>query len=325
MIDEANLSNDSLFSKFECKEYKTSLKYVTCMSNARKFLNFNVHGNSNATGLLILGLYLKLHKYESNIEESEFNVKVSSLASVRGINRRTVQRHISILLSKGFFIDKIKLGKEGILLKFNGQILFSNATNCHSLVQVPLVPINNNKDQNPREQVIEPREQVRSETNFKRKSIENSEQLLSLNRFWNTFKKGFYSGRLFSEIEEKSIKNIIWEGVYNKFHLPFEFKDWNEFEKSLYQRLRILDIYLRKKPDKRFITSPLIYFDKFNPNGFSKTYYWNLRETILKKVVQNTDKKPSQAYFSTRIKLNQYHDWQVLELSQKANLTYSNI
>jgi hypothetical protein len=107
--------------------------------------------------------------------------------------------------------------------------------------------------------------------------------------FWSYAQKVLYPAKRFSDGENKLALNAIWQGVYNCGNQQMDEKEWDNYQRDLYERIQLASNYYARNQDK-WIPAPYAeyktgsgYFDAANARGFSRTEEW-LAENRKKKI-----------------------------------------
>lgn len=320
-IQESKLEFEKIAQNAISTEENLEIKdYNSITIQTRKMLSDKIKGNTLSTALEILRIYLKNNNYKSNLQINHIITHVSSLATLRNVNVRTINNHIHSLIKCGFISNYFR-ANGGIIIYLNNDFLYANQKNLPPLVQELQEPLKNNKDKNPREHfesvLQNPREHSDS-CRSEEKAIQADypqELVVSLEKFWALFQEKFYKSMVFTEFEVKETKNLIWESVYKKFKIPPLFKSIEHFENNLIERMDILCKYLNKAPNERFLVHPVLYFDINNSkNSFSKTETWWMRKRLLKIKLSEPNKDNLSPYFRyNRILeyVNKLEKWQL--------------
>ncbi|WP_428657604.1 hypothetical protein [Runella sp.] len=101
-----------------------------------------------------------------------------------------------------------------------------------------------------------------------------------LNSFWLYAKQILYPSRNYQPWQDEQALRTIRRSVYNHFETELTEKEWDNYQKELYQRLEMVSRYYAKHPDK-YIPEPYAwgkegagYFDWENERGFRATEQW---------------------------------------------------
>lgn len=101
-----------------------------------------------------------------------------------------------------------------------------------------------------------------------------------LQSFWLYAKQMLYTSRSFQPYQEELALQTIRRSVYRFFEPELTEKEWDDYQKTLYQRIEMVARYYAKHPDK-YIPEPFAYgkegagyFDWENERGFRATEKW---------------------------------------------------
>lgn len=101
-----------------------------------------------------------------------------------------------------------------------------------------------------------------------------------LQSFWLYAKQMLYTSRTFQPYQEELALQTIRRSVYRWFEPELTEKEWDDYQKTLYQRIEMVARYYAKHPDK-YIPEPFAYgkegagyFDWENERGFRATEKW---------------------------------------------------
>lgn len=101
-----------------------------------------------------------------------------------------------------------------------------------------------------------------------------------LNSFWLYAKQILYPSRNFQAWQDEQALQTIRRSVYHHFEPELSEKEWDNYQKELYQRLEMVSRYYAKHPNK-YIPEPYAwgregagYFDWENERGFRATEQW---------------------------------------------------
>lgn len=101
-----------------------------------------------------------------------------------------------------------------------------------------------------------------------------------LHSFWLYAKQLLYPSRDFQPWQEELALATIRRSVYHHFEPEIAEKEWDNYQKELYQRIEMVSSYYAKHPNK-FIPEPYAwgregagYFDWENERGFRATAQW---------------------------------------------------
>lgn len=101
-----------------------------------------------------------------------------------------------------------------------------------------------------------------------------------LSSFWLYAKQMLYASRSFQPWQEELALKTIRRSVYHWFEVEMTEKQWDDYQKELYQRIEMVARYYAKHPDK-YIPEPFAwgkegagYFDWENERGFRATAQW---------------------------------------------------
>lgn len=101
-----------------------------------------------------------------------------------------------------------------------------------------------------------------------------------LQSFWLYAKQMLYASRSFQPWQEELALQTIRRSVYHWFEVEMTEKQWDDYQKELYQRIEMVAWYYAKHPNK-YIPEPFAYgkegagyFDWENERGFRATEKW---------------------------------------------------
>jgi hypothetical protein len=117
--------------------------------------------------------------------------------------------------------------------------------------------------------------------NFAPDPARDNSLILCVSLFWMTARNLLYKN---ADLTERQV--LIAKKLIQKLYEPVLTENLSNTHQHYIERILLVSKYIKKNPEKRFVTLPYLYFDTNNPKGFVGTKKWHQDDQKRKKEVE---------------------------------------